>query len=165
MLKPESFYAEHGVELRLGVRAVAIDRAARQVRDREAAKRSPMTSSSSPRARGRGGWTIPGADLDGLLCAAHRRATPRQLKAALGPGKRIAVVGGGYIGLEAAASARALGAEVVVIERETRLLARTACERRCRTSSKTIIAIARRHLRTGRRDGLASRATAGTSPV
>ena len=40
------------------------------------------------------------------------------LKAALVPGRRLAVIGGGYIGLEAAASARALGAEVVVIERE-----------------------------------------------
>jgi len=37
------------------------------------------------------------------------------------------VIGGGYIGLEAAASARALGAEAVVIEREARLLARVAC--------------------------------------
>jgi len=38
------------------------------------------------------------------------------------------VVGGGYIGLEVAASGRALGAEVVVLERESRLLARVACE-------------------------------------
>src|SRR5690606_13348834 len=45
----------------------------------------------------------------------------------LGPGKRVAVVGGGYIGLEVAASARALGAEAVVIEREARVLARVAC--------------------------------------
>jgi 3-phenylpropionate/trans-cinnamate dioxygenase ferredoxin reductase subunit len=46
----------------------------------------------------------------------------------LGPGKRLAVVGGGYIGLEAAASARAVGAEATVIEREPRVLARVACE-------------------------------------
>jgi NADPH-dependent 2,4-dienoyl-CoA reductase/sulfur reductase-like enzyme len=38
------------------------------------------------------------------------------------------VIGGGYIGLEAAASGRALGAEVVVLEREPRRLARVACE-------------------------------------
>ena len=49
------------------------------------------------------------------------------LKAALGPGRRLAVVGGGYVGLEVASSARALGAEVVVIEREARVLARVAC--------------------------------------
>jgi 3-phenylpropionate/trans-cinnamate dioxygenase ferredoxin reductase subunit len=39
----------------------------------------------------------------------------------------MAVIGGGYIGLEAAASARSLGAEVIVVEREPRLLARVAC--------------------------------------
>ena len=39
-----------------------------------------------------------------------------------GPGARIAIIGGGYIGLEVAASARMLGAEVVVIERESRVL-------------------------------------------
>src|SRR6185437_5102043 len=50
------------------------------------------------------------------------------LKAALGPGKRLAVIGGGYVGLEAAASARKLGSEVVIIEREARCLARVACE-------------------------------------
>jgi 3-phenylpropionate/trans-cinnamate dioxygenase ferredoxin reductase subunit len=50
------------------------------------------------------------------------------LKATIGPGKTLAVVGGGYIGLEVAASGRALGAEVVVLEREERLLARVACE-------------------------------------
>jgi 3-phenylpropionate/trans-cinnamate dioxygenase ferredoxin reductase subunit len=48
------------------------------------------------------------------------------LKQALTPGKRLAVIGGGYIGLEAAASARALGCEVAVLEREERLLARVA---------------------------------------
>ncbi|MGH7750589.1 MAG: NAD(P)/FAD-dependent oxidoreductase, partial [Candidatus Dormibacteria bacterium] len=47
------------------------------------------------------------------------------------PGRRLAVIGGGYIGLEAAASARALGAEVVVIERETQILARVAKEPLC----------------------------------
>jgi 3-phenylpropionate/trans-cinnamate dioxygenase ferredoxin reductase subunit len=53
-------------------------------------------------------------------------ADAEALKAELAPGKRIAVVGGGYIGLEVAASARALGAEAVVIERESRVLARVA---------------------------------------
>ena len=55
-------------------------------------------------------------------------ADAEALKAALGPGKRLAVIGGGYVGLEAAASGRALGAEVVVVEREPRVLARVACE-------------------------------------
>src|SRR3546814_14267849 len=50
-----------------------------------------------------------------------------RLKNALRAGRRLAIVGGGYIGLEVAASARALEAEVTVIERDLRLLARVAC--------------------------------------
>jgi 3-phenylpropionate/trans-cinnamate dioxygenase ferredoxin reductase subunit len=55
-------------------------------------------------------------------------ADAEALKAALTPGRRLAVIGGGYIGLEVAASARALGCEAVVLERECRLLARVASE-------------------------------------
>src|SRR5438128_4300338 len=70
---------------------------------------------------------IPGADLAGVMFL-RTAADAEQLKATIGPGKTLAVVGGGYIGLEVAASGRALGAEVVVLEREGRLLARVACE-------------------------------------
>ena len=86
------------------------------------------------------------------------------LKATVGPGKRLAVVGGGYIGLEVAASGRALGAEVVVLEREARLLARVACE----TLSDLLPGLsrdARRHLRAGRQRRRASRARTATSPA
>src|SRR5690606_28593958 len=70
---------------------------------------------------------LPGADLEGVLFL-RTAADAEALKAQVGPGKRLAVVGGGYIGLEVAASGRALGAEVVVLERENLLLARVACE-------------------------------------
>src|SRR3546814_18949380 len=50
-----------------------------------------------------------------------------RLKNALRAGRRLAIVGGGYIGLAVAASARALEAEVTVIERDLRLPARVAC--------------------------------------
>jgi D-arabinose 1-dehydrogenase-like Zn-dependent alcohol dehydrogenase len=52
---------------------------------------------------------IPGADLKGVL-ELRTAADAEQLKAALGPDRRLAIIGGGYVGLEAAASARALGA-------------------------------------------------------
>jgi 3-phenylpropionate/trans-cinnamate dioxygenase ferredoxin reductase subunit len=55
-------------------------------------------------------------------------ADAERLKATVGPGKRLAVVGGGYIGLEVAASGRVLGAEVVVLEKEDRVLARVAAQ-------------------------------------
>jgi 3-phenylpropionate/trans-cinnamate dioxygenase ferredoxin reductase component len=64
--------------------------------------------------------------LDGVL-ELRSAADADRLKAALHPNARLAVIGGGYIGLEAAASARALGAEAVVVERESRVLARVAC--------------------------------------
>ena len=49
-----------------------------------------------------------------------------RLKAAIGPGKRVVVIGAGWIGLEVAASARALGAAVCVLEAQDRVLARVA---------------------------------------
>ena len=59
----------------------------------------------------------------------RRTATDAEaLTAQISGGRRLAVVGGGYIGLEVAASGRALGADVVALEREPRLLARVACE-------------------------------------
>jgi 3-phenylpropionate/trans-cinnamate dioxygenase ferredoxin reductase subunit len=70
---------------------------------------------------------IPGADRPDLM-ELRTLADAERLKAALGPGRRLAIVGGGYVGLEAAASARALGAGAVVIERMDRVLARVASE-------------------------------------
>jgi len=126
MLKPDSFYGEHGIDLRLNATAVAIDRAAKQVRlkDGQSVAYDLLVLATGARARR---LTIPGADLAGVL-ELRSAADAEKLKAALGPGRRLAVIGGGYIGLEAAASGRALGAEVVVLERERRLLARVACE-------------------------------------
>src|SRR6185437_13945518 len=120
-LKPESFYAEHDIDLRMGVCVTAIDRAARTVTldDGRSLAYDIMIIATGARART---LPIPGADLDGVL-SLRSAANAEALKAALGPGKRMAVIGGGYIGLEAAASGRALGAEVVVLEREANILA------------------------------------------
>ena len=126
MLKPDSFYGEHGIDLRLNATAVAIDRAAKQVRLRigEAIPYDVLVLATGARARR---LAIPGVEL-GHVLELRSAADAEKLKAVLGPGRRLAVIGGGYIGLEAAASGRALGAEVVVLEREPRLLARVACE-------------------------------------
>lgn len=125
-LKPLEFYAENNIDFRPDVTATAIDRPARTVAlsSGDALNYDTLILATGARAIA---LPIPGADLDGILflrTAAHAEA----LKAAVGPGKTLAVVGGGYIGLEVAASGRALGAEVVVIEREARLLARVAAE-------------------------------------
>lgn len=124
LLRPESFYAEHGIELRTGVTATAIDAAAKTVTfaDGTVEPYDALILATGSAARK---LALPGADRPDLL-ELRTLADAGRLKAALGPGRRLAVVGGGYVGLEAAASARALGADAVVIERMDRVLARVA---------------------------------------
>lgn len=124
-LRPASFYAEHTIELRLGVRAERIDRSGHAVvlASGEVIPYDRLILATGARPRR---LPIQGAGLEGVI-ELRTAADAEALKHRLGPGRRLAIVGGGYIGLEAAASARALGADVVVIERETRLLARVAC--------------------------------------
>jgi 3-phenylpropionate/trans-cinnamate dioxygenase ferredoxin reductase subunit len=124
LLRPEAFYEEHGIELRLGVTATAIDAAGKTVSFADGTVESydALILATGSTARK---LAIPGADRPDLL-ELRTLADAEKLKAALGPGRRLAVVGGGYVGLEAAASARALGAEAVIIERMDRVLARVA---------------------------------------
>jgi 3-phenylpropionate/trans-cinnamate dioxygenase ferredoxin reductase subunit len=126
LLRPESFYAEHGIELRTGVTATAIDRGARTVTfaDGTVEPWDALILATGSTARR---LAIPGADRPDLM-ELRTLADAERLKAALAPGRRLAIIGGGYVGLEAAASARALGAEAVVIERMDRVLARVASE-------------------------------------
>jgi 3-phenylpropionate/trans-cinnamate dioxygenase ferredoxin reductase subunit len=127
LLRPLDFYAEHAITLRLGTRVEALDRAAKTVRidTGDIVPYHRLVLATGRRARR---LNVPGADLDGVL-ELRTVADADRLKAALvGPGRRLAVIGGGYIGLEAAASARELGAAVTVIEKEPRVLARVACE-------------------------------------
>jgi 3-phenylpropionate/trans-cinnamate dioxygenase ferredoxin reductase subunit len=125
-LKPDEFYVEAGIEMILGTRVTGIDRTLKTVAlsDGRALAYDFLILAMGARART---LPIPGADLKGVM-SLRSAADAEALKGALGPGKRLAVIGGGYIGLEAAASARALGADAVVLEREPRILARVACE-------------------------------------
>lgn len=126
LLRPESFYAEQGIELRTGLTATVIDAGAKTVTfaDGSVEAYDALFLATGSTARK---LAIPGADRPELL-ELRTLADAGRLKAALGPGRRLAVVGGGYVGLEAAASARALGAEVIVIERMDRVLARVASD-------------------------------------
>lgn len=123
-LKPAGWYAENRVDLRTGRVVTAIDRASRLVRlgDGEALAYDRLVLATGARARP---LAIPGADAAGVFVL-RSAADAEALKNCLGPGRRLAVIGGGYVGLEVAASARALGGEAVVIEREARILARVA---------------------------------------
>jgi len=126
LLRAEKYYHERHITLRLRARVEAIDPLAKQVRLEgggiEAYDILILATGSQARR-----LAIPGADLKDLF---ELRNIPdaESIKAVLHPGHRLAIVGGGYVGLEVAASARALGAEAVVIERESRVLARVASE-------------------------------------
>src|SRR5258708_4431444 len=97
-LKPLEFYAENDIDFRPNVRAVKLERSARRV---ALADGSALTYDFLILATGARPIALPiaGADLDGVLFL-RSAADAEKLKAAVGPGKRLAVVGGGYIGLE-----------------------------------------------------------------
>ena len=125
-LKPLEFYAENRIDFRPSVSGVRIDRDQKRLAlsdGTELAYDILVLATGARPIR----LPIPGADLEGIL-ELRTAADAEALKGALGPGRTMAVVGGGYIGLEAAASARALGADAVVLEREPRILARVAGE-------------------------------------
>lgn len=124
LLRPAGFYEEKRIVLRLGARVSSIDPAARQahLEDGESLSYERLILATGSRLRR---LDAPGVDLPGVLML-RTAADAELIRAALAPGARLAVIGGGYIGLEVAASARALGADVTVFERETRLLARVA---------------------------------------
>lgn len=123
-LRPAKFYPDASIDLRLGTRVTKIDRTAKTVALSDATTLSYDYLILALGARARR-LPLPGTELDGVL-ELRTVADADRLKAALRPGANLAVIGGGYIGLEAAASARALGAEATIIERESRVLARVA---------------------------------------
>ncbi|MGW4804676.1 NAD(P)/FAD-dependent oxidoreductase [Kitasatospora sp. NPDC004272] len=111
---PADWYEQHGVELRLGTAATAIDPAGHTV-TLEGGERLPfskllLATGSAPRA-----LPVPGGDGD-FVRTLRRLGDSEQLRAAFRPGARVVVVGAGWIGLEAAAAARTAGAEVTVLE-------------------------------------------------
>ncbi|HEY3813160.1 MAG TPA: FAD-dependent oxidoreductase [Caulobacteraceae bacterium] len=126
LLRPQAFYPEHAIDLRLNTRATSIDRAAKTVTleggGTVAYDILILATGSSARK-----LPIPGAN-DSAVLELRTAAEADRLKAALTPGQRLIVVGAGYIGLEVAASARALNCEAVVVERERRVLPRVASE-------------------------------------
>lgn len=114
-LHPKEWYADHDVDLRLGARVTAIDRAPHEVvvdgGERVSYHKLLLTTGSSPRR-----LTVPGSDLDGVFYL-RGLADSQAMKAAFAAAERVAIIGAGWIGLEAAAAARAAGCEVSVIER------------------------------------------------
>ena len=110
---PASFYEARDVELRLGSPATSIDLEGRTVRvgsDELAWDRLVLATGSAARR-------LPSVDRSGAAVAYLRTVEDAdRIRSALRPGRRIVVVGGGWIGLEVAAAARGADCEVVVVE-------------------------------------------------
>ncbi|HKZ74453.1 MAG TPA: FAD-dependent oxidoreductase [Steroidobacteraceae bacterium] len=124
-IRPGHFYAEHGVEGRLARRAVEIERSAQRVRlddgERLAYDALILATGSRPRR-----IPAPGADLAGVHDL-RTVADVERMRPALRAGARMVIVGGGYIGLEVAATARAAGLDVTVLEMAGRVMNRVIC--------------------------------------
>lgn len=111
---PDTWYADHGVELCLDSRVTALDRAARQLTtqggERFGYNKLLVTTGSSPRR-----LSVPGHDFDGVLYL-RRVQDCEAIKSAFASAKRVAIIGAGWIGLETAAAARAADVDATVLE-------------------------------------------------
>lgn len=124
LIRPAAFWAERQVDLLLGRRVTAIDPDLHQVAcaDGQVLNYRVLiwATGGSPRR-----LTCSGHDLAGVH-AVRTRADVDRLVAELPVVERVVIVGGGYIGLEAAAVLTKLGKHVTVLEAQDRVLARVA---------------------------------------
>jgi 3-phenylpropionate/trans-cinnamate dioxygenase ferredoxin reductase subunit len=126
LIRPPAFWAERDVALLTGRKVVAVDPDARQVAtaagERIGYGRLVWAAGGQPRSLACAGFDLAG--VHSVRC----RADVDRMIAELPATTRVAVIGGGYIGLEAAAVLVKLGKQVVVLEAEGRVLARVAGE-------------------------------------
>lgn len=125
-LRPEAIYAEKDITLRLGQRATGLDPVAKTVDiggERLSFGQLALVTGSTP-------IRLPAA-IGGDLAGVYTVRTLADIDA-MSPrfqqGARLLVVGGGYIGLEAAAVAAKLGLQVTLVEQAPRILGRVAAE-------------------------------------
>jgi 3-phenylpropionate/trans-cinnamate dioxygenase ferredoxin reductase component len=124
LLRPESFWAERQIDLQLGTRVTAVDPATKRL----------TISGGGQIGYGRLVWATGGTprmmDCQGSnarnVFAVRTRADVDKIMARLGDTQSVAIIGGGYIGLEAAAVMRKLGKQVTLIEALDRVLSRVA---------------------------------------
>jgi 3-phenylpropionate/trans-cinnamate dioxygenase ferredoxin reductase subunit len=123
-LRPARYYSDARIDLRLGTPVTGIDRAARAVMlgdERLDYAHLVLATGSVPRH-------LPasiGGDLDGVHVVRSLSDVDR-MSPGFGPGARLLIVGGGYIGLEAAAVAASRGMDVTLVEMADRILGRVA---------------------------------------
>jgi 3-phenylpropionate/trans-cinnamate dioxygenase ferredoxin reductase subunit len=111
------WYEQNGIDLRLGVRVTAIDRAGHQVElasgERVRYDKLLLATGASPRR-----LDVPGSELQGIHYLRSMADSLELREAIEGGGRRVVVAGAGWIGLETAAAARTYNNDVTVIEPE-----------------------------------------------
>lgn len=127
MIRPEKFWADKQIDLRLGSGVTAIDPAAHTVTLSDGStigyRKLIWSGGGDPRRLG-----CPGANQKGVFYVRDKSDADDMMAALEAGARRAVVIGGGYIGLEAAAVLRKLGCEVTLLEMLPRVLARVAGE-------------------------------------
>lgn len=126
LIRPAAFWEDRGVAILPGQRVVAVDPAGRRVTTAEGREigygRLVWAAGGAPRK-----LACDGEDLAGVHYVRSRADVDRMI-AELASTRRVVVIGGGYIGLEAAAVLTRLGKSVTILEALDRVLARVAGE-------------------------------------
>lgn len=123
-LRSAEFWSDHRVNLKLGQPVLAIDTATRRLRLDD----KNLTYDDLVLATGSAPRRLPaaiGGDLEGVFTV-RTLADVDHMRVEFSPGRNLLVIGGGYIGLEAAAVGRKLGLNVMVVEMAPRILQRVA---------------------------------------
>jgi 3-phenylpropionate/trans-cinnamate dioxygenase ferredoxin reductase subunit len=124
LFRPKAFWTERGIEVLTGTEVVRVDKDARRLGcldgEEIGFERLVWAAGGLPKR-----LPVPGAELAHVI---RSRDDVDRIRALLPGVRRVAVIGGGYIGLEAAAAMRKLGKEVLLFEALDRVLARVAGE-------------------------------------
>ncbi len=122
LIRDQAYYDENRIDCRLGSRATAIDRDAKSITLQDGTPLSYdkllLTTGGAVRR-----LDLPGADLSNVFYL-RTLDDSRAIESRLGDAPRVVIVGGGFIGLEVAASARRRGCAVTVLETADRLMGR-----------------------------------------
>lgn len=134
LIRPPSFWPEKNIDLLSGRHVNAVHPSARELtlNDNSSLVYGVLVWAAGGHARR---LSCEGHDLLGVH-SVRNRADVDRIMAELGAVERVVVVGGGYIGLEAAAVLRKLGKRVIVLEAQNRVLARVAAAKLSRAVEK-----------------------------
>lgn len=123
LLEPQDFYDEKRIDLRLDARVSILDTQAQTLRlaDGSVVPYDELVLATGARART---LALPGSDLEGIFVL-RTLEQARNLRERLINSQSVTIVGGGFIGLEIAATARKLGKQVTVLETASRIMERS----------------------------------------